>query len=65
MTTKNIFASYIRNLEIVCISLFIFGFLWSITEILNLTVPQFFMLYGGSGALVCEMLYRLSSKKKI
>jgi hypothetical protein len=56
-----------RYLEIICISLFIFGFLWNGTEMMNLTTPQFLMLYGGSGAVICEALARLFmrySKKK-
>jgi predicted acyltransferase len=56
-----------RYLEILCISLFIFGFLWNGTEMMNLTTPQFLMLYGGSGAVICEALARLFmrfSKKK-
>lgn len=54
-----------RYLEILCISLFIFGFLWNGTEMMNLTTPQFLMLYGGAGAVICEILARLFSKKKI
>jgi hypothetical protein len=53
-----------RYLEILCISLFIFGFLWNGTEVMNLTTPQFLMLYGGAGAVICEILARLFSKKK-
>lgn len=53
-----------RYLEILCISLFIFGFLWNGTEVMNLTTPQFLMLYGGAGAVICELLARLFSKKK-
>jgi cellobiose-specific phosphotransferase system component IIC len=53
-----------RYIEILCISLFVFGFLWNGTEVMNLTTPQFFMLYGGSGAVICEVLARLFSKKK-
>ena len=53
-----------RYIEIFCIAIFIFGFLWNGTEVLNLTTPQFLMLYGGSGAVICEVLARLFSKKK-
>ena len=53
-----------RYIEIFCIGLFVFGFLWNGTEILNLTTPQFLMLYGGSGAVLTEILARLFSKKK-
>jgi len=54
-----------RYIEIVCIALFIFGFLWNGTEVLNLTTPQFLMLYGGLGAILCEILARIFSKKKV
>jgi len=53
-----------RYIEVLCISLFIFGFLWNGTEVMNLTTPQFLMLYGGGGAIVCEVLARVFSKKK-
>jgi hypothetical protein len=53
-----------RYLEIICVGAFIFGFLWNGTEVLNLTTPQFLMLYGGTGAVVCEILARVFSKKK-
>jgi len=53
-----------RYVECFCIALFIFGFLWNGTEILNLTTPQFLMLYGGSGSIISEILARLFSKKK-
>jgi hypothetical protein len=53
-----------RYIEIVSIAIFIFGFLWNGTEVMNLTTPQFMMLYGGSGAVICEVLARLFSKKK-
>ena len=54
----------VRYGEVICIALFIFGFLWNGTEVMNLTTPQFFMLYGGGGAVICEVLARLFSKKK-
>lgn len=54
----------VRYLELFCIAIFIFGFLWNGTEIMNLTTPQFLMLYGGAGAVVSEILARLFSKKK-
>ncbi len=54
-----------RYLEIICVAIFIFGFLWNGTEVLNLTTPQFLMLYGGMGAVICEILARIFSKKKI
>jgi hypothetical protein len=55
----------VRILECLSVAAFIFGFLWNGTEVLNLTTPQFMMLYGGSSAVICEVLARLFSKKKI
>ena len=52
-----------RWLEGICISVFIFGFLWNGTEMLNLTMPQFMMLYGGVGAIVSEGLARLINRQ--
>ena len=63
--TKRIGYLAARYIEVLCVSLFIFGFLWNGTEVLNLTTPQFLMLYGGSGAVICEVLSRLFSKKKL
>jgi len=54
----------VRYIEGFCIAMFIFGFLWNGTEVMQLTTPQFMMLYGGFGALVCEVLSRLFSRKK-
>ena len=53
-----------RYVECFCIAMFIFGFLWNGTEVLNLTTPQFLMLYGGGGAVLCEILARLFTRKK-
>jgi len=53
-----------RYIELFCIAVFIFGILWGGTEELKLTTPQFMMLYGGLGTVICEMLARLFSKKK-
>jgi hypothetical protein len=53
-----------RFIEILCLTTFIFGFLWNGTETMNLTTPQFLMLYGGSGAVICEILARLFMRKK-
>jgi len=65
MVEKNVIVDYIRFIEIICIALFIFGFLWNATDYLNLTPPQFFMLYGGTGAAICEILCRIILKKKL
>jgi len=54
----------VRYIECFCIAIFIFGFLWNGTEVLNLTAPQFLMLYGGMGGIISEVLARLFSKKK-
>lgn len=53
-----------RYIECFCIAIFIFGFLWNGTEVLNLTTPQFLMLYGGTGTVLSELLARLFSSKK-
>lgn len=59
--TKYLIARYIEGL---CIAIFVFGVLWNGTEVLKLSTPQFLMLYGGLGAVICELLARLFSKKK-
>ena len=53
-----------RYVQCFCIAVFIFGTMWNGTEILNLSTPQFMMLYGGGGAVICEVLARLFDKKK-
>jgi len=53
----------VRFVEIVCIAAFIFGLLWEGTEVLNLSTPEFLMLYGGTGAAVSEATARLLSRK--
>ena len=53
----------IRYIEIICIAVFVFGFLWNGTDILDLTFPQFMMLYGGTGAILSEAIARVLSKK--
>ena len=64
-TEPNIKYLAFRYLELVCIGAFIFGFLWNGTETLELTTPQFMMLYGGVGAAICEVFARIFSKKKV
>lgn len=54
----------VRYVEMICVGFFIFGFLWYGTEILNLSTPQFLMLYGGTGAILCEIIARLFKKKR-
>ena len=51
-----------RYIQMICIGAFIFGGLWEGTIEFNLTTPQFLMLYGGSGALLSEILARLFKK---
>jgi len=53
----------VRFVEVLCIAAFIFGLLWEGTEILNLSTPEFLMLYGGTGAAVSEATARLLSRK--
>ena len=53
-----------RVIEMLCIGAFVFGFLWNGTEVLNLTTPQFMMLYGGTGAVVSEVVARIFKKKQ-
>jgi len=53
-----------RGLEVLSICIFIFGFMWNSTEMLKLSVQEFMMLYGGFGAVVCEILSRIFSSKK-
>lgn len=54
----------IRGIQSICIAVFIFGFLWNGTEVMHLTAPQLMMLYGGSGAVISEVVARIFSKKK-
>lgn len=51
-----------RYIEGICIAVFIFGFLWEGTELLKLSLPEFMMLYGGTGAILSEGLARLFLK---
>ena len=53
----------IRIVELLCIGAFLFGALWEGTIVMNLTTPQYFMLYGGVGAIITEVLARLFKKK--
>jgi len=54
----------VRYIECFCVAVFIFGFVWNGTEMLDLTPSQFMMLYGGTGAVVTEILARIFSRKK-
>lgn len=53
----------IRYVEIICIAVFVFGMLWNGTDLLQLTFPQFMMLYGGVGAVISEAVARIVQKK--
>jgi len=53
----------LRIIEVLCIAVFVFGFLWEGTEILKLSLPQFMMLYGGMGAVISEMFSRFINRK--
>jgi hypothetical protein len=56
--TRNMYLA-VRYIEGICIAVFVFGFLWNGTEILNLSLPEFLMLYGGCGAVLSEVLARV------
>lgn len=56
---------FLRGLEIICIGAFVFGLLWEGTIVLNLSTPQYFMMYGGIGAVITEILARLFKKKML
>jgi len=53
----------VRYIEMICIGIFVFGFLWEGTIVMNLTTPQFLMMYGGCGAVISEILSHLFKKK--
>ena len=52
-----------RYIQMICIGAFVFGMLWEGTIVMNLSTPQFLMVYGGCGAIISEMLARLFKKK--
>ena len=51
-----------RYIQILCIGAFVFGALWEGTIKFNLTTPQFLMVYGGTGAVISEVLARVFKK---
>jgi len=61
-TVKNAYLAF-RYLELLCVAVFILGLLWTGTEKLDLTFPEFMMLYGGTGAIVSEALARILHKQ--
>jgi len=54
-----------RYIQILCIGAFVFGALWEGTIVMNLSTPQFLMVYGACGAILSEVLARLFKKKII
>lgn len=48
----------IRLVQLLCIGAFVFGALWEGTIVMNLTTPQFLMVYGGVGAVISEVIAR-------
>jgi len=62
--TEEIDTKYIaiKCIELICIGFFIFGALWEGTIRFNLTTPQFFMVYGGVGAIFTEIIGRIFKK---
>jgi len=63
-TKTNIYYG-IRFVQVLCIGVAVFGGLWKGTEVLNLDTPEFMIVYGGSGALISEIIARLFKKKII
>lgn len=61
-TKTNIYYG-IRFIQMICIGIAVFGALWKGTEVMNLDTPGFMMVYGGSGALVSEVIARIFKKK--
>lgn len=57
MSKKNKYIS-IRMLELVFGAAFFFGIMWTGVGEIELSVPEFLTLYGGAGALICEILAR-------
>lgn len=52
-----------RYIQMICIGAFVFGALWEGTLVMNLSTPQFLMVYGLCGAVISEVLARLFKKK--
>jgi len=52
----------IRLVQLICIGAFVFGALWEGTIKMNLTTPQFLMVYGGTGAVISEIIARFFKK---
>jgi len=52
----------IRLVQLLCLGAFVFGALWEGTIRFNLTTPQFLMVYGGTGAVLSEIIARMFKK---
>ena len=52
-----------RIVECFCIAIFVFGMLWEGTEVLQLSFPEFMMLYGGTGAIISEGIARVLERR--
>ena len=63
-TKTNIYYG-IRFVQMLCIGVAVFGALWKGTEVLSLDTPEFMIVYGGSGALISEVVARIFKKKII
>ena len=63
-TKTNIYYG-IRFVQVLCIGVSVFGGLWKGTEVMNLDTPSFMIVYGGSGALISEVIARVFKKKII
>jgi len=61
-TKTNIYYG-IRFIQVLCIGVAVFGALWKGTEVLSLDTPEFMIVYGGSGALISEVVARMFKKK--
>ena len=63
-TKTNIYYG-IRFVQVMCIGVAMFGGLWKGTEVMNLDTPSFMMVYGGTGAVISEVIARVFKKKII
>jgi len=63
-TNKSIYYG-IRFVQVVCIGFAVFGALWHGTEVMQLTQPEFMMVYGTAGALISEIIARVFKKKML
>jgi len=59
---SNIYYGF-RFIQIICIGVAVFGFLWEGTEQFNMSTPQFMIIYGSAGAAISEVIARIFKKK--